>query len=77
MFRVIEEYNSKSMLLTELNFLKLPSDDPQQRQPDLSKTLEVLDWFPQTALHDGLFRTIPYFTESLRQGIDTETWSPL
>ena len=70
---VIKLTNSSS----ELNFLKLPSDDPQQRQPELSKTSETLNWFPQTTLNDGLIKTIPYFTESLRQGIDTETWSPL
>ena len=70
---VIKLTNSKS----ELNFLKLPMDDPKQRQPDLSKTSEALDWFPQTKLHDGLFKTIPYFSESLRQGLDKETWSPI
>ena len=70
---VIKLTNSKS----ELNFLKLPMDDPKQRQPDLSKTSEALDWFPQTKLHDGLVKTIPYFSESLSQGLDKETWSPI
>jgi UDP-glucuronate decarboxylase len=70
---VIKLTNSSS----KLNFLKLPSDDPHQRQPELSKTSETLNWLPQTSLNDGLIKTIPYFTESLRQGLDTETWSPL
>ena len=70
---VIKLSNSTS----ELNFLKLPSDDPQQRKPDLSKTSEALDWRPQTALDDGLLKTIPYFIESLRKGVDKETWSPI
>ncbi len=65
---VINLTNSKS----ELIFLKLPMDDPKQRQPDLSKTSKTLDWYPQTALYDGLLKTIPYFTNSLRQGIDKE-----
>ncbi|MEI6066095.1 MAG: UDP-glucuronic acid decarboxylase family protein [Methylococcaceae bacterium] len=60
-----------------LNFLALPSDDPKQRQPDLSNTTAAIDWFPQTALEEGLLKTIPYFAESLKQGIEIETWSPV
>lgn len=63
--------------VSELHYHALPSDDPKQRQPDLSNTTKILDWFPLTALHDGLLKTIPYFTESLRQGIQIETWSPV
>jgi UDP-glucuronate decarboxylase len=70
---VINLTNSKS----ELIFLKLPMDDPKQRQPDLSKTSRTLDWYPQTALYDGLLKTIPYFANSLRQGIDKEVWKPI
>ena len=70
---VINLTNSKS----ELIFLKLPMDDPKQRQPDLSKTSKTLDWYPQTALYDGLLKTIPYFANSLRQGIDKEVWKPI
>jgi len=70
---VINLTNSKS----ELIFLKLPMDDPKQRQPDLSKTSKTLDWYPQTALYDGLVKTIPYFANSLRQGIDKEVWRPI
>ena len=70
---VINLTNSKS----ELIFLKLPMDDPKQRQPDLSKTSKTLDWYPQTALYDGLVKTIPYFANSLRQGIDKEVWRPV
>ena len=70
---VINLTNSKS----ELIFLKLPMDDPKQRQPDLSKTSKTLDWYPQTALYDGLLKTIPYFANSLRQGIDKEVWRPI
>jgi UDP-glucuronate decarboxylase len=44
----------------------LPQDDPRQRCPDISKAQELLKWQPQTALRDGLTRTIPYFRELLR-----------
>src|SRR6202163_848692 len=44
----------------------LPQDDPRQRRPDISKANDVLGWAPQTALHDGLKRTIAYFEGLLR-----------
>ena len=39
----------------------LPSDDPTQRQPDISLAREMLGWTPQVALEQGLQRTIAYF----------------
>jgi UDP-glucuronate decarboxylase len=39
----------------------LPSDDPKQRQPNISKAQELLNWQPTVALHDGLIKTIGYF----------------
>jgi UDP-glucuronate decarboxylase len=44
----------------------LPQDDPRQRCPDISKAQELLKWQPQTALRDGLTRTIVYFQELLK-----------
>jgi UDP-glucuronate decarboxylase len=44
----------------------LPQDDPRQRRPDISKANDLLGWAPQTALRDGLTRTIGYFEELLR-----------
>ena len=43
-----------------------PQDDPRQRRPDISKADDVLQWSPQTALKEGLVRTIAYFEELLR-----------
>jgi UDP-glucuronate decarboxylase len=39
----------------------LPSDDPRQRQPNISKAQELLNWQPTVALRDGLIKTIGYF----------------
>jgi dTDP-glucose 4,6-dehydratase len=39
----------------------LPIDDPQVRQPDISRARETLGWEPQVKLEDGLQRTIAYF----------------
>ncbi|MBE0410896.1 MAG: SDR family oxidoreductase [Anaerolineales bacterium] len=41
------------------------SGDPQRRQPDISRALEVLSWQPEVSLDDGLTKTIQYFKEKL------------
>jgi UDP-glucuronate decarboxylase len=46
-----------------LQFQPLPPDDPQQRQPDISRAKEVLGWEPRWPLEEGLKRTIAYFTQ--------------
>ena len=50
---------SKSRLV----FKPLPSDDPRQRQPDISLAKDVLGWSPTTELQHGLERTIRYFKD--------------
>lgn len=42
-------------------------DDPQVRQPDISKATRVLNWGPKVILEEGLRRTIPWFREELRK----------
>jgi UDP-glucuronate decarboxylase len=46
---------------SELVVKPLPADDPLQRQPDIAKARELLDWQPSVALEAGLLRTIDYF----------------
>lgn len=58
---VIEMTGSRS----KIEYHGLPVDDPQQRQPDISKAKELLGWQPGIALRDGLTRTIAYFEERL------------
>lgn len=48
---------------SKLVFKPLPSDDPRQRQPDISSAKEVLGWSPTTELEQGLERTIRYFKD--------------
>ena len=43
----------------------LPSDDPIQRQPDISLARQKLDWEPAIALDEGLKKTIDYFDKLL------------
>jgi UDP-glucuronate decarboxylase len=58
---VIELTGSNSKLI----FLPLPSDDPRQRQPDITLARSALSWEPKVALQDGLKETIGYFRNLL------------
>lgn len=60
--RVIEKTGSKS----ELVYRPLPSDDPVQRQPDITVARDKLGWEPKVSLNDGLDPTIAYFDARLR-----------
>ena len=42
-----------------------PEDDPKQRQPDISRAQDLLDWKPRMMLKDGLACTIAYFERLL------------
>jgi UDP-glucuronate decarboxylase len=61
---VIQMIGTKS----KINFEPLPSDDPRQRQPDISKAKAVLGWEPKTQLREGLERTIAHFDTMLSEG---------
>ena len=39
----------------------LPQDDPKQRQPDISKAQEILNWEPKIARSEGMKHTWDYF----------------
>lgn len=47
----------------KIGYQPLPKDDPQKRQPDISKAKEILDWEPQVDRGEGLKRTLAYFKE--------------
>lgn len=58
---VREVVGSKSGITHE----PLPEDDPERRQPDISKAQDLLDWKPEISLEEGLEKTIPYFRSEL------------
>ena len=43
---------------SEIVFEALPVDDPQVRQPDITRARQVLGWRPEIELEEGLRRTI-------------------
>ncbi len=54
---IISLTDSKSKIIYE----PLPVDDPQVRQPDISKAKRVLGWEPKVARSEGLRKTLQYF----------------
>ena len=60
---VVDLTASKSRLMRK----PLPTDDPKQRQPDISRARQLLGWQPTTTLEEGLKKTIAYFDALLRE----------
>jgi UDP-glucuronate decarboxylase len=56
---------------SKLRFEPLPSDDPRQRQPDISEAKLTLNWEPKTQLREGLTKTIAYFDNILGSGVSS------
>ena len=63
---VIEVTESRS----EIVFEALPVDDPQQRQPDISRAKDLLDWEPTVSLREALRLTVE------RAGVERLVGSP-
>ena len=59
--KVINLTGSQSKIIYEA----LPSDDPKQRQPDITQARQFLDWEPKYSLDGGLKPTIAYFDKLL------------
>jgi UDP-glucuronate decarboxylase len=51
---------------SSIEYRPLPSDDPKQRQPDISLAKATFDWEPKVNLEDGLKETIAYFRHRLQ-----------
>ena len=45
----------------QIVYKPLPTDDPKQRQPDISKAKEILGWEPKVSRAEGLKITYDYF----------------
>lgn len=54
---IIKLTNSNSKII----YKELPSDDPTQRQPNISLAKKELDWEPKVNIEEGLLKTIEYF----------------
>jgi dTDP-glucose 4,6-dehydratase len=54
---IIEITGTKSKMVYKL----LPQDDPQRRQPDITKAKKILKWQPEVSRTKGLQKTFDYF----------------
>jgi dTDP-glucose 4,6-dehydratase len=50
---------------SEVVFEALPVDDPQVRQPDITRARDLLGWEPKVSLRDGLRDTIDHMVKRL------------
>ena len=48
-----------------IEYRELPTDDPRQRRPDITRARSLLGWEPRVAVRDGVARTIEYFRSLL------------
>ncbi|NGX30573.1 MAG: UDP-N-acetylglucosamine 4-epimerase [Candidatus Anoxychlamydiales bacterium] len=60
---IIKYTNSNSKIV----YKDLPSDDPKQRKPDISKAKKLLNWHPKIDLETGLLKTIEYFENLIKK----------
>ena len=60
--KILELTGSKS----EIAYRPLPQDDPQVRQPDITRARTLLNWEPKVDLDEGLIKTIDYFRGRLK-----------
>ena len=65
MIELAEKVLSLTGSPSKLIFQPLPSDDPRQRQPDISLAKSTINWQPEVSLEDGLKETIAYFRKLL------------
>jgi len=54
---IIRMTGSKSKIV----YRPLPTDDPKQRRPDITRARTLLEWEPAVELEQGLVKTIAYF----------------
>ncbi|HRH67855.1 MAG TPA: hypothetical protein PLU53_16285, partial [Bacteroidia bacterium] len=61
----IREFAEEIIKLTgtkqKIAFHPLPTDDPKQRQPDITRARTILGWEPKIDRAEGLKRTYAYF----------------
>ena len=51
---------------SKIVYRPLPTDDPRQRRPDITRARTILGWEPKVQLEEGLIKTIDYFRVKVR-----------
>jgi UDP-glucuronate decarboxylase len=63
-----EEVMSMCGSTAGVEYRPLPQDDPQQRQPDITRARELLGWVASVPLRAGLEKTVAYFKNRAVRG---------
>ncbi|TYP76866.1 UDP-glucuronic acid decarboxylase family protein [Aquimarina intermedia] len=67
----IKEFAEEIIQLTNANqkvvYRPLPTNDPLQRQPDITKAKELLDWEPKVKRAEGMQTTLEFFKKFSRE----------
>lgn len=61
MIELAKKIKELSGSTSSIIYKPLPQDDPERRQPDISKAKSVLGWKPKVSLDEGLTKTIDYY----------------
>jgi len=59
---IIRMTGAKSRII----YKPLPTDDPKQRRPDITRARTLLGWEPKVQLEEGLVKTIEYFRTKVK-----------
>jgi len=59
---IIKMTGAKSTII----YKPLPTDDPKQRRPDITRARTLLNWEPKVQLEEGLIKTIEYFRTKVK-----------
>ena len=70
----INEFAKEIIKLTgtdqKIVYMPLPADDPVQRQPDIAKAREILNWEPKVGREEGMRQTFEYFKTLSREELE-------
>ena len=52
---------------SKIVYRPMPTDDPKQRKPDITKARSILGWEPTVNLREGLEMSMDYFKQRIAQ----------
>lgn len=52
---------------SKIVYRPMPTDDPKQRKPDITKARAILGWEPTVNLREGLEMSMDYFKQRIAQ----------
>jgi len=74
---LVEIIKTLTETASPVTYQPLPTDDPTQRKPDISKAKDLLNWEPKIQLEEGLVKTIEYFKQVIRNESSTISRGPV